>query len=157
MPSSSGTDAGLNMYVRFGVSLLASLGAMYMLAFSQIDLFEHFEWSLSVFWISISMVSAMGIIMLVTMQNMLPNKRINMLLMVGFGLLLVIAFTAGRYEAFVGDDAFLRSMIPHHSRAIHMCQEATLADPEIQELCREIIETQREEINQMNRIMDRRG
>jgi uncharacterized protein (DUF305 family) len=144
------------MYMRFGVSLAASLVVMYLLAFSQIDLIDHFELSLSVLWISLSMVSAMGLIMLTTMRNMLGNTRLNVALYALFGLVLVGSFTAGRYEALVGDDAFLRSMIPHHSRAIHMCQEAALSDAEIRELCTEIVEAQREEISQMYEIMDRR-
>jgi uncharacterized protein (DUF305 family) len=48
-------------------------------------------------------------------------------------------------------------MIPHHSRAIHMCQEAGLTDPEIEELCTQIIQTQRDEIALMRSIMERRG
>lgn len=144
------------MYLRFGASLGASLVAMYFLAFSQIDVVGHFQWSLSVFWISLSMVSAMGIIMMVAMLHMLPDRRVNLALFCAFGLVLVLAFSAGRFEALVGDDAFLRSMIPHHSRAIHMCQEATLQDPQVQDLCQRIIEAQREEIAEMEQIMERR-
>lgn len=150
-------DDGREMYVRFAAALVGSLLAMYALAFSQIDVFRHFEWSLSVFWISLSMIAAMGLIMLTAMLNMLPNRRLNIALYAGFGLLLVAAITVSRLEAFVGNDAFLRSMIPHHSRAIHMCQEAKLTDPQIIELCEGIIEVQREEIAEMNRIMERRG
>lgn len=145
------------MYGRFAASLAGSLVVMYLLAFSQIDVLGHLELSLSVFWISLSMISAMGLIMLLAMGNMLQNKRVNAVLYVVLGLVLIGAFTAGRSEALVGDDAFLRSMIPHHSRAIHMCQEAGLSDAEIRDLCRQIIEAQREEIAQMYAIMDRRG
>jgi len=147
----------MEMYGRFGASLAASLVTMFLLAFSQIDRFDHFELSLSVFWISISMVSAMALIMLVAMSSMLRNRRLNLALYALFGAALVGAFTAGRVEAFVGDDAFLRSMIPHHSRAIHMCQEAALSDPQIEDLCGEIIEAQREEIRIMERMIDRRS
>lgn len=144
-------------YGRFGATLAVSLVAMYALAFSQIDLMSHFQWSLSVLWISLSMVSAMGIIMTLGMWKMLPSQRINIALLAGFALVLVLAITASRTEALVGDDAFLRSMIPHHSRAIHMCQEANLADAEVVQLCGQIIEAQREEITQMEQIMARRG
>jgi uncharacterized protein (DUF305 family) len=150
-------DDGVGMYARFAGALVASLVAMYGLAFSQIDILRHFQWSLSILWISLSMIAAMGLIMLAAMLNMLPNRTWNIALFAGFTLLLVVAITASRFEAFVGDDAFLRSMIPHHSRAIHMCQEAELADQEIIELCDSIIETQREEIRQMESIIERRG
>lgn len=144
-------------YARFGLSLAASLVVMYFLAFSQIAEPGHFEWSLSVFWISVSMVSAMGLIMLLAMSKTLPNRKANIALFVVFALLLVGAFSAGRTEAGVGDDAFLRSMIPHHSRAIHMCEQATLTDPEIVTLCGQIIDAQQREIQQMQDIMQRRG
>ena len=145
------------MYGKFAASLGASMVVMYFLAFSQIDVTGHFQWSLSVFWISLSMIAAMGLIMLTAMRGMLPDQRINLALYAGFAILLVLAFTASRTEALVGDDAFLGSMIPHHSRAIHMCQEATLNDPQVQDLCQRIIEAQREEIAEMEQIMERRG
>ncbi len=34
-------------------------------------------------------------------------------------------------QAGIGDKEFLRSMIPHHSGAILMCEQATLTDPEM--------------------------
>jgi len=46
-------------------------------------------------------------------------------------------------------------MIPHHSGAILMCQEASLSRPEIVKLCGEIIKSQREEIDQMKAILAR--
>lgn len=62
---------------------------MYFLAFSQIDAFGHFKWSLSVFWITLSMVSAMALIMLVAMGSMLRNQRLNIGLFVAFAVVLV--------------------------------------------------------------------
>lgn len=144
------------MYARYGASLAVSLAVMYPLAYSQIDRFDHFTLSVSILWISLSMISAMGLIMLVAMRNMLPNARLNLAIGAGFALLLVGAFTAGRFEALVGDDAFLGSMIPHHSRAIHMCQEAGLSDPQIKDLCDRIIEAQKKEIAEMEQIIARR-
>lgn len=143
-------------YSRLAVSLAASLVVMYLLAFSQIDSLDHFELSLSVFWITLSMVSAMGLIMLTTMGGMFGNRRVKAVLYAAFAAVLAGAFAASRTEALVGDDAFLRSMIPHHSRAIHMCQEAGIRDRAIQDLCARIIRTQRLEIAEMEAIMERR-
>ena len=47
-------------------------------------------------------------------------------------------------------------MIPHHAGAILMCQEAKLADPEIQALCGQIIVAQEAEIAQMKALLDKR-
>ncbi len=46
-------------------------------------------------------------------------------------------------------------MIPHHSRAILVCQEASITDPEIEQLCSEIVEAQEREIAQMKEILKR--
>ncbi|MEP7379243.1 MAG: DUF305 domain-containing protein [Chloroflexota bacterium] len=46
-------------------------------------------------------------------------------------------------------------MIPHHSRAILVCQEADLTDTEIMQLCGQVLEAQQEEITQMEDILDR--
>jgi uncharacterized protein (DUF305 family) len=55
----------------------------------------------------------------------------------------------------VGDEQMSRSMIPHHSIAIKTCERAQLDDPETIQLCRKIVETQREEIAQMEGILAR--
>jgi uncharacterized protein (DUF305 family) len=46
-------------------------------------------------------------------------------------------------------------MIPHHAGAILMCEKLRADDPEIQKLCAQIIESQREEIAQMRAKLDR--
>ena len=58
-------------------------------------------------------------------------------------------------KALIDDRQFIASMIPHHSGAILMCREAALADQELVALCAEIIEAQRSEIDQMERIAAR--
>ena len=42
------------------------------------------------------------------------------------------------------------------SYAVLVCQESSLTDPEIVELCEQIVQTQREEIAQMEAILERR-
>ena len=61
-----------------------------------------------------------------------------------------------RTQTTIGDTAFLRSMIPHHSGAILMCEQASLKDAEIRELCRTIIAGQAAEIEQMKSILVRK-
>jgi uncharacterized protein (DUF305 family) len=46
-------------------------------------------------------------------------------------------------------------MIPHHSRALLVCQESDITDPEIIDLCDSIVKSQQEEITQMEAILDR--
>ena len=44
-------------------------------------------------------------------------------------------------------------MIPHHSGAILMCNEASLQDQRILELCKTIVAGQQQEIDQMRGIL----
>lgn len=142
--------------MRFGLTLVVSLLVMWVLSMSMVDQWEHFYFNLSNFWMALIMVSAMGLIMMVSMHSMFENTRLNLALYAFFVVLFVGSLALGRSSALVGDDQFLRSMIPHHSRAILVCQESVITDPEIQTLCDEIIRTQRAEITQMEQILQRR-
>lgn len=144
------------MYLKFGVILLVSLALMWVLSMSMVRSIDHFYFNLSNFWMALIMVSAMAVIMMVSMRSMFENKRLNVALYALFTLLFVGSLVLGRSSALVGDDQFLRSMIPHHSRAILVCQESDINDPQIQVLCGQIIEAQREEIVQMEKILESR-
>ena len=143
------------MYAKFGVILLVSLGLMWVLSMSMIRSIDHFYFNLSNFWMALLMVSAMAIVMVVGMWSMFKNRKANIAMLVGFAVLFAGVFTLGRTETFVGNEQFLKSMIPHHSRAILVCQESTITDPEIIELCDSIVQSQQEEISQMQSILDR--
>ena len=67
----------------------------------------------------------------------------------------LLSYPAMRTQAGVGDRQFLRSMIPHHSGAILMCEQASLTDPEIVALCRDIVESQQAEIATMQALLAR--
>lgn len=61
----------------------------------------------------------------------------------GLGFLLV------RSQATVGDVAWMKAMIPHHSIAILTSERANISDPRVRKLAGEIIEAQRREIGEM--------
>lgn len=145
----------LKHYARFSLMMLASLIVMFFLSMSMIRTWDHFYINLSNFWMALVMVSAMGLIMVGFMWSMLPSTKVNVGLLVGFVVLLAGSFYLGRTEAAVGDEQFLKSMIPHHSRAILVCQEAAITDPQIQQLCDEIVSSQQQEIAEMKRILAR--
>jgi uncharacterized protein (DUF305 family) len=83
------------------------------------------------------------------MSSMYKNKKLNALIIAGSAAALVIFFLFIRQQTAISDRQFLRSMIPHHAGAILMCEEAPIEDAEIKALCQSIIESQREEISQM--------
>ncbi|MEV7458121.1 DUF305 domain-containing protein [Pseudarthrobacter oxydans] len=145
------------MYVKFGLILLVSLGLMWVLSMSMIRSVDHFYFNLSNFWMALVMVAAMAIVMVIGMWSMFKNTRANIAMLVGFAVLFGGAFALGRTETFVGNEQFLKSMIPHHSRALLVCQESDITDPEIIDLCKGIVESQQREIDQMQAILERYG
>jgi uncharacterized protein (DUF305 family) len=102
------------------------------------------------------MTASMVLIEIPLMGAMYTNRRRNAFILAASLGVLVACFAFIRVQAAVGDRQFLRSMIPHHSAAILMCREATIRDPEIEQLCSNIVSSQRAEIEQMKEIL-RRG
>lgn len=145
----------MKAYARLTIALLVSLLVMFLLSFTQTRTWSHFLLNLSNLYISLTMIGAMGLIMLAVMWPMFDRKKVNLGLVAGFAILLVGAFGLARTETFVDNEAFLRSMIPHHSRAILVCEEAHITDPEIVDLCAGIVRTQQDEIAQMQEILKR--
>jgi uncharacterized protein (DUF305 family) len=60
-----------------------------------------------------------------------------------------LGFWLVRSQATVGDVAWMKAMIPHHSIAILTSERANIADPRVRKLADDIIEAQRREIGEM--------
>lgn len=142
-------------YRMLAVNLIASLIIMYVAMFAMIWGWGEFIQNVNFFYMALVMWAPMSAVMLLTMKGMYANKRINLVLNALFALALVGSFYAIRAQSLVGDRQFLRSMIPHHSGAILMCERSKLGDPEIQGLCGQIVHGQKQEIDQMKAIMAR--
>ena len=129
---------------------------MYLVMFVMIDRLSSFYNNLNMLYMTLMMVSPMVVLMIVAMRDMFPSKRLNTLLLLGSAVAFFGSFALIRTQATIGDTAFLRSMTPHHSGAILMCEQAKLSDPEILQLCKGIIAGQASEIDQMKSILDRK-
>lgn len=141
-------------YWMLAVNLGLSLLVMYVAMFAMIWSFGEFIQNVNFLYMALVMWAPMAIVMLLTMKSMYRDKRLNVILYAVFGLTLVLSFAAIRAQSLVGDRQFLRSMIPHHSGAILMCREADLRDLEIRGLCEGIVQSQRQEIAQMKRLLE---
>lgn len=142
-------------YAMLALNLILSTAIMYFVMFAMIDHVGDFYNNLNMFYMALMMVAPMAVLMLLMMRRMYANMGLNLGLYAGFTALFVLAFLGIRDQTGIGDEQFLRSMIPHHSGAILMCREADIADAELAALCRQIIRAQREEIDQMERILAR--
>lgn len=128
---------------------------MFIVMYTMVDSFAEVFANLNQAYMAVMMVATMGIIMLLLMKDMYKNKKRNSLIYLGSVALFLIFFVFMRQQSFIGDKQFLRSMIPHHSGAVLMCEKADLSDAEIKTLCDQIIKGQKAEIDQMKEILSR--
>jgi uncharacterized protein (DUF305 family) len=145
----------MKSYGKLAITLAISFIVMFLLTYSMIRSWDHFHLNLANTYMALMMVAPMGILMIAVMWSMFKDKRLNIILTAALAAVFMVVFAFGRAETFIGDEQFLKSMIPHHSRAILMCQEADITDAEIKDLCQQIISSQQEEIDQMQAILDR--
>jgi uncharacterized protein (DUF305 family) len=145
----------MHAYSRLAVMAVLSFIAMYVLMYAMVDtLFDAYP-NVNQAYMAGLMTAPMVVIELLLMGRTYPNKPVNVALMALCVVALVGCLYAIRAQTAVGDIQFLKSMIPHHSGAVLMCERAKLKDEEIKRLCAAIIEGQRTEITQMNAVMKR--
>ena len=161
----SSMDAGMKMpnknmggaaYGMFGLNMAISLVIMYFVMFTMIYSLGEFYNNLNMFYMALMMAAPMGVLMLVLMKDMFTNARLNIILHIAFVVIFILGYLGVRSQALIGDNQFLRSMIPHHSGAILMCEQAQISDPDIKSLCANIIVSQKQEIAQMKQLLARR-
>ena len=143
-------------YRMLAVASVGMLMLMYLIMFTMIYSWGEFVQNINFFYMAIMMAVPMIVMMPLMMGAMYPDRKLNMLIYIGGAVLFVLAFIGIRGQLLVGNEQFLRSMIPHHSGAILMCEQANISDPEIKSLCADIIRSQKQEIDQMKRILDRK-
>ena len=148
-------DMGKSPYLMFAANLLASGIVMYFVMYTMIDSTAEFYNNLNNVYMTLMMLTSMALFMLWMMPAMFPDRKTNLILMVVFAVTFLLSLFAMRTQALVGNDQFLRAMIPHHSGAILMCQKSTITDPEIRRLCDGIVAGQKAEIAQMKSLLNR--
>ena len=136
-------------YRRLLLMVVLSFISMYALMYGMVNTFANVYMNVNQFYMAGLMAAPMGIIELALMRAMYRDKRLNLIVAVGSLVALAVFWVLLRQQAAVSDKQFLRSMIPHHAGAILMCQEASIQDTEIKELCRAIVSSQQSEIEQM--------
>jgi uncharacterized protein (DUF305 family) len=128
---------------------------MYGVMFLNIVALEHIYLSATRTYMALLMVSPMALLMLLMMPKMYPNKKWNKLIMAASITVFILSLTFLRSQTFIGDEQYMKAMIPHHSSAILTSQQAELDDPEVKKLANDIIETQKREISLMKKYLDK--
>jgi len=131
-------------------STLVMLALMYLNTYSV----EHVYFSETRAFMALVMGAAMAVIMLAFMHHMYPRRASNVAIVVASVLVFAIALALVRTQATVGDVAWMKAMIPHHSIAILTSERARITDPRVRKLADGIIATQRREIAEMKALID---
>ena len=142
-------------YKKLALTLSINAVVMFFITYAMIDTLDHFYPNLNRAYMALMMVAPMAMLMLFVMRGMYQNATLNAVLYAVFAGLFVVSFSLARTQTPVGDEQFLRSMIPHHSSAILMCEQSSISDREIVALCGEIVQTQKDEIAQMKKLLAR--
>ena len=140
---------GGNHYCHLLLMAALSFVAMFILMYAMVNAFDDVYTNVNQIYMAALMTAPMVVIELVVMRAMYHSTKLNALIMGGSVAAGIMFFVLIRQQVGVGNSQFLRSMIPHHSGAILMCENASIEDPEIKRLCQSIIAGQQAEIDQM--------
>jgi hypothetical protein len=144
-----------NHYPRFLLMTVLMFVSMYVLMYAMVDVFANVYNNINQFYMAGLMTAPMVLIEILLMGSMYRNKKLNLTVIAASAIALLSFWFLIREQAAIDDKQFIRSMIPHHSGAILMCQESTITDPELKQLCGEIVRSQDQEIQQLKEILNR--
>lgn len=144
-------------YKKFVVMMVISFFIMYFVMFLNIDKLDHYHTSATRIYMALLMVAPMGIVMMLMMGKMYPNKKYNTSIIIAGIIVFGIVLAALRTQTPISDVQYMKAMIPHHSSAIMVSKHANIKDPEVKQLSEQIIKSQEEEIAQMEAILNRMG
>ena len=132
---------------------ILSFVAMYVLMYAMVDHTFNALPNINQAYMAGLMAAPMVWLQLLLMRGWYRDGRRNLAFALGSLLVSLGCLGAVRSQSGVGDQQFLRAMIPHHAGALLMCEQAAVRDPRIEFLCRRIRENQQTEIEEMRWIL----
>lgn len=135
--------------------LMISTGSALMFGLMYLNSYQpsHVWFSQTRLFMTCIMAGAMALVMFAFMRHMYRDRRANLAIVVGSIALLGLGLALVRSQATVGDVAWMKAMIPHHSIAVLTSERARLRDPRVRRLVDDIIRTQQREIAQMEALI----
>lgn len=140
-------------YARFGAMIATSTVIMFVLMYALVVQWDHARMSETHVFMAIFMGAMMAIVMLAYMRSMYMDRRKNLAIYGAAALVFVGAMYLARSQRTVGDVAYMKAMIPHHSVAILTSSRAQITDPRVRKLADEIIASQTREIAEMDSLI----
>lgn len=139
---------------KFTAMIATSVIAMFFLMYQLVYSFEHVTFSMNRLVSSLVMGSVMTLIMLGFMWKMIEGVATKAAVLVGAVVVGIGILAINRDQTLIGDEAFMKSMIPHHSIAINNARKSDIRDPRVRRLANQIIESQVEEITEMQWLLE---
>lgn len=143
----------MGKYARFALMIAASTAVMLALTYLNVYRVEHVHFSETRLFMALIMGAAMALVMLAFMRGMYTDRRANLVVVGASAAVFALAFWLVRSQDTVGDVAWMKAMIPHHSIAILTSERAEIHDPRVRALADRIIEAQRREIGEMESLI----
>ena len=140
-------------YSRFLAMIVTSTIVMFGLMYLNTYVIDHVFYSQTRTWMAIYMGAAMAVIMLGFMWGMYRGLAPKVGILVAAVLVFTMSLWLVRSQETVGDVAWMKAMIPHHSIAILTSERAKISDPRVRRLADEIIEAQLREIDEMKTLI----
>ncbi len=142
-------------YKKLTWMMLISFVIMYIVMFLNMDSINHYHTSATRIYMAILMVAPMAVVMILMMGKMYPNKKANLVIISSSIVIFIATLIALRTQTPIGDQQYMKAMIPHHSSAILVSKQAKLKDPEVKKLAVKIIQSQVKEIEEMKGLIKR--
>jgi hypothetical protein len=142
-------------YPRFFAMIATSTVVMFALMYFNTYAFEHVRFSETRLYMALLMGAAMAGVMLAFMFGMYKSRSLNVAILAAAVAVFGVSLWLVRSQETVGDVAYMKAMIPHHSIAIMTSERAHIKDPEVRRLADGIIDAQVREIVEMERIISR--
>lgn len=142
-------------YRRFAAMIATSTVVMFGLMYLNTYAMEHVRYSQTRTWMALLMGATMALNMIGYMWGMYKNRAANIGIVAGAIAVFAGALWLVRSQETVGDVAYMKAMIPHHSIAIMTSERAHIRDPEVRLLADRIIDAQIREIVEMERHIAR--
>ena len=139
---------------RFAAMIATSTFIMFFLMYQLVYSIDHAMFSLNRLIASLVMGCVMAVVMLAFMWSMYKGMGTKIAVLVLASLFGMIFLFVNRSQSLIGDDDFMKSMIPHHSIAINNARNASISDPRVRKLADQIIEAQVLEIAEMKLLLN---
>lgn len=140
-------------YRNFVAMIATSVAVMYALTYANTLRMSDVYWSETRGYMALLMGAAMAAVMLGFMKSMYTDRRKNLAILGLSAMIFALSVYLVRSQEAVGDIAWMKAMIPHHSIAILTSERAHLQDPRVQALAESIAASQRKEISEMQMLI----